>query len=240
MADAFIVRRGGCTRYALLTVTTDETSLQSELVTVEGSKDGKTESQTKRMVGGSAKFRLKLLTDYSITCGEATSKVEVTSYADYDAIVMLWDGTLLPANDDNKKLTGGFESVIIVKSGGTPSIDITDSLITLTNQIPSRHGAAISQKPVDLSGYDKLKFNFISGTGSRYSYGLTTSKVAEEIIPKAVTGFFIDNSSSGAAERVIDLSGLDKSKSYYVCIVGNHNNSTGTSAICDKIWLARE
>ena len=140
---------GGGNRYSLLTVTTEESTLQSESVTITGTDPvtGKVDTQTKRLSNGTVTVKLKYLTTYTITCGEATEEVDVTAYADYTAEIMLIKWIY------NNGVGQG--NITIINKGYSTTIGNEDGSIDMRGS-SSQSSVLRSTEKLDLSRYQYL------------------------------------------------------------------------------------
>jgi len=173
MSDALIVRRGGGGgRYSLLTVTTEEATLQTASVTITGtdSSSGKTDTQTKSMVGGSSKFKLKFLTTYTITCGTVEKTIDIPYYADYSATIALWEGELYIRGNEYTDVTGGWTKQQFMHGqvyvSGVPTLNKASDHLGLNLGSGNTCGGIYTINGIDMTDFSSLKVVAKTGKSS--------------------------------------------------------------------------
>lgn len=216
---------GGGERYSLLTVTTTEASLVGETVTVTATGTGaETESYTKTFTASkSLEFKLKQLTTYTITCGEANPKTLVVPYyADFTAEItlrlMLYDGSLGDDGADGANVcaavTGGYN----VRNQNQIYWNANDVTLKASNYANGQNIKTVNS--INCAGYAFLKCE-ISG---HWTFGIASSSSATD-------NAFIESIDDNDGVTSIDLTNYQGE--YYVMVRCLRDNT----AVVSQIWL---
>ena len=157
---------GGGGRYSLLTITTEEATLQNASVTVTGTDQatGKVDTQTKNFVNGTVKFKLKLKTEYTITCDSVTNKVNVGNYDDYTATIAFAQYLYKDGNtyDD---ITGGYTF-----GGGSNYTGLTPTLYVESESATGARRYGWTVNKIDVSKFKHMDIVVTDTYGESYDY----------------------------------------------------------------------
>lgn len=218
-------------RYSLLTVSTEDASLQSALVEVTGTDPAteRVDAQSRSMAKGKVTFKLKYLTEYTVTCGGVSSKISIDAYADYTAAISLAeylfssDGV---TGDEHVDVTGGWGLTGAATFQKSPYLYF--KVTNATYAVRSVH----TQSAVDLSKYRYIEIvvkesKSATSTDGFYlaivtSASSTTAFKQTELIPVGIT------QDTPYRLDVSDISG-----SYYVALLtsGRYPEATVSTVV---------
>lgn len=234
---------GGGGRYSLLTVTTAEATLQTASVTITGtdSTSGKTDTQTKSMVGGSVSFKLKFLTSYTITCGTVTKVLNVPYYGDYSVQISL---ALYFIKNGIWQNVGGGWSAASFSYGSASQVTMAETLtgdvLKLFCTRYDKTGKGTNNK-ITIGYYTKMGFegyaSAVGGTTVRGGgIGFVTAKSGELNNVANLGGIRWDAMPTSMTDTVVDISGIGSSTEVYPVIAFSAGGDGSGSSIFVKNW----